>query len=457
VAPLVVREIPSAVANLGVSQVNPALIIARKRDGGRLPDVEFTEFVSGYARGEIADYQMAALAMAIYLRGLDAGETATLTRAMLESGTTLRWSASGPPRVDKHSTGGIGDKVSLVLAPLLACCGLWVPMISGRGLGPTGGTLDKLESIPGFRTDLSLPEIQRITADVGCVITGATSDLAPADRKLYALRDVTATVSSIPLITASIMSKKLAEGLTALVLDIKYGSGAFMKSLDDARQLARSLVDVGTEMGVDTRALITDMNQPLGRMVGNALEVDEAVATLEGHGPEDLVVLTLELGSELLEQTGRAADRALATQRLREKLVSGEALDRFRAMVSAQGGDLDAPRRRADRTEIRARAPGYVASINGQQLGQIVIELGGGRKQTTDSIDHSVGLEMAVRIGDRVEVDQPLAWLYAPPAAARAAAPQLEAAIGLGPQPPPTPRLIVERIAPSAGRAPEEP
>ncbi len=279
--------------------MNPSQIIARKRDGGTLSAAEIAYFIQGYARGTIPDYQMAALAMAIYWRGMDEAETAALTEQMLRSGEVLAGDDLSS-RVDKHSTGGIGDKCSLVLAPLLACCGLTVPMISGRGLGPTGGTLDKLESIPGFRTDLSAEEIRQVVDRVGCVITGATPNLVPADRKLYALRDVTATVASIPLITASIMSKKLAEGLSALVLDVKFGSGAFMKTRHSARTLAQSMVATGERMGVRTTALLTDMNQPTGRLAGNAVEVDEAIGCLSGQGPEDLQRLTFALAAEIL-------------------------------------------------------------------------------------------------------------------------------------------------------------
>ena len=269
--------------------MNASFLIAKKRDGGELSAEEIAWLVHGYVAGHVPDYQKAAWAMAVYLRGMTVAETAALTEAMLHSGRTLTWPAGGLPKVDKHSTGGIGDKVSLVLAPLLACCGVQVPMISGRGLGATGGTLDKLESIPGFRTDLSIDEMRRMLAEGGCFITGTTHDLVPADRKLYALRDVTGTVPSIPLITASIMSKKLAEGLDALVLDVKFGSGAFMKTLAEARQLAESLVATGKQMGVPTTALLTDMGQPLGRMAGNAVEVNETVTALQGNGPADLM------------------------------------------------------------------------------------------------------------------------------------------------------------------------
>ncbi|HQX54102.1 MAG TPA: thymidine phosphorylase, partial [Planctomycetaceae bacterium] len=273
----------------------PASLIAAKRDRQELRDEEIAFFVQGFADGSIPDYQMAAMAMAIYLNGMTPRETATLTFAMLSSGTRLVWPKDGRSRVDKHSTGGIGDKTSLILAPLLAECGLQIPMLSGRGLGATGGTLDKLEAIPGYRTDLALAEITQLTQSVGCVITGASAELAPADRKLYALRDVTATVPSIPLITASIMSKKLAESLDALVLDVKFGSGAFMKTREQATELAHSLVSTGQRMGVHTTALLTDMNQPLGRMCGNAVEVLESIDVLQGGGPDDVRQLTIEL------------------------------------------------------------------------------------------------------------------------------------------------------------------
>jgi pyrimidine-nucleoside phosphorylase len=394
--------------------MNPALIIAKKRDGLHLSDEEIAAFVGGYARGEIPDYQMAALAMAIFCRGMTPAETASLTVAMLASGKKLKRAASDRPRVDKHSTGGVGDKTSLILAPLLACCGLAVPMISGRGLGATGGTLDKLESIPGYRTDLSLSEIDEFVERIGCVITGASADIAPADKKLYALRDVTATVPSIPLITASIMSKKLAESLDALVLDVKFGSGAFMKSLDDARALARSLVETGQRMGVKTSALITDMNQPLGRMVGNLVEVREAVAALEGRGPADLWECTRELGAEALVLTGRATDADKARRKLEDEIQSGRALAKFREMVAAQGGDLDHPPSAGRSYNLISEHGGYVTSVNTEQLGVAIIEMGGGRKVMSDRVDHSVGLEMLVRIGDRLEKGQPMVHIIAP-------------------------------------------
>lgn len=395
--------------------MTPSTIIARKRDGHALTEAQVREFIQGYATDTIPDYQMSALAMAIYLQGMSTEETVALTDAMLCSGVQLSYPKQAPPRVDKHSTGGIGDKVSLILAPLLACCDLWVPMISGRGLGPTGGTLDKLESIPGFRVDLSLTEMLQALQTCGCVINGATEQLAPADRKLYALRDVTATVASIPLITASIMSKKLAEGLQALVLDVKCGSGAFMKTPEVAIELARSLVDVGQQMGVPTTALITDMNQPLGKMVGNALEVDESIDVLAGrkNAPSDLIELTLALGGQLLTDVKQVESRGEGIDLLKKHIASGAALERFTQLVNAQQGDLSAPRPRAPVTQILSPASGFITQIDSEQIGQAVILMGGGRKIVSDQIDPSVGLEMLVRLGDRVTQGQPLLNLFA--------------------------------------------
>ena len=296
--------------------MNPIQLIAKKRDAGELTAEEIAFLIDGHVHGRIPDYQMAALLVAMFVRGLNDAETAALTDSMLRSGVTLTWPETCLPRVDKHSTGGIGDKVSLPLAPLLACCDVCVPMLSGRGLGPTGGTLDKLESIAGFRTNLTLDEIHRLTQDVGCVITGTTPELVPADRQLYALRDVTATVPSVPLITASIMSKKLAEGLNALVLDVKFGRGAFMKTRTIARELAAGMVAVGQRMGVATTAILTDMNQPLGRMAGNAVEVEESLDCLRGSGPSDLRELVLELAEDVLVSANVAATRTAARAKL---------------------------------------------------------------------------------------------------------------------------------------------
>ncbi|HJQ79145.1 MAG TPA: thymidine phosphorylase [Lacipirellulaceae bacterium] len=427
--------------------MNVVHLISKKRDGGELTADEIGGLIGGYVSGDVPDYQMSAWAMAVYLRGMTVTETAALTEHMLHSGVTFQWPEGEIPKVDKHSTGGIGDKVSLPLAPLLACCDLQVPMISGRGLGATGGTLDKLDAIPGFRTNLTTEAMQSVCRRVGCVISGATADLVPADRKLYALRDVTGTVPSIPLITASIMSKKLAEGLDALVLDVKHGSGAFMKTLDQARQLAQSMVDTGCRMGVPTTALITDMNQPLGRMAGNAVEVNESIDALRGEGPRDLTEVTLELGAELLVLAKREATREAARVRLQKAIDSGAGLEKFREMIAAQGGDLDAPRPVASAQEVVSLQSGFVTAIDTEQLGRVIIELGGGRKQLGDKLDLSVGLEMLVRLGDQLDAGQPLVRVFAHADAAAGVRDDLLGAIRIGDnrvQPPP---LIVERIA----------
>jgi len=426
--------------------VNPTQIISSKRDGKVLSESEIRFFVRGFTDGSIPDYQMAALAMAIYLNDMTSGETAVLTREMLDSGKTLAWPTDAIPMVDKHSTGGIGDKVSLVLAPLLACCGVQVPMISGRGLGPTGGTLDKLESIPGFRTDLSLREMQAVADQVGCVINSASAELAPADRKLYALRDVTGTVPSIPLITASIMSKKLAEGLDALVLDVKCGSGAFMKTLDRAKALAKSLVRTGKDMNVKVSAMLTDMSQPLGRMVGNAVEVDESVSALQGEGPDDLIECTLALCGESLRLAGKVTSRAAGEAQIQVAIDSGAGLQKFREMVEAQGGDLDAPRPVASSTAINSQSSGFVIAIDTEAIGMAVIELGGGRKVKSDEIDHAVGLEMLVRLGDGVTVGQPLANLFARAGQVELAQSMIHGAISVAAEPVSSPPLILESV-----------
>jgi pyrimidine-nucleoside phosphorylase len=427
--------------------MNTVSLISKKRDGGELSADEIGSLINGYVRGDVADYQMSAWAMAVFLRGMTVAETAALTEHMLHSGVTFEWPAGESPKVDKHSTGGIGDKVSLPLAPLLASCDLQVPMISGRGLGATGGTLDKLEAIPGYRTNLSTAEFQQVCRDVGCVISGATADLVPADRKLYALRDVTGTVPSIPLITASIMSKKLAEGLDALVLDVKHGTGAFMKTLDNARALARSMVDTGKRMGVPTVALLTDMNQPLGRMAGNANEVNESVDALMGKGPADLMEVTLQLGAELLVLAKRESTTSAARERLEQVISSGAGLAKFREMVAAQNGNLDAPRPIAPTQEILSREAGYVSAIDTERLGYVVINLGGGRRQLGDVLDLGVGFEMLVRIGDRVDRGQPLAKLFAKPEAAAHVTRDFVAAVTISDAPVAAPPLIVERIA----------
>ena len=426
--------------------MNPVWTIAKKRDGRELTNEEIGHFISGYAAGSIPDYQMSAMAMAIYLQGMTTAEIASLTDHMLASGAVFQWPDGELPNVDKHSTGGIGDKVSLPLAAMLACCDLQVPMISGRGLGATGGTLDKLDSIPGFRTDLSMEEMLQVTKSVGCVISGATPDLVPADRKLYALRDVTATVPSIPLITGSIMSKKLAEGLDALVLDVKFGSGAFMKTAELARELAVSMVNTGKRMNVKTTALLTDMNQPLGRMVGNAVEVNESVDALEGRGPADLMEVTLALGAELLVSTGRADTLEAARSRLQQTIDDGSAREKFAEMVAAQGGDLEVPRSVAPASDVVATHSGYVTAIDAEQLGQAVIAMRGGRQQLGDELDLSTGFEILVRLGDQIEAGQPLARLFAPDSVAEVGRTKLLEAIQISEQPSAFGPLILERI-----------
>lgn len=424
--------------------MNPVQLIARKRDGDELSRDQIAFLIRGFVDNSIPEYQMSALAMAIFFQGMTRDETVNLTQEMLHSGVSLEWNAAASV-VDKHSTGGVGDKVSLILAPLLAACGLHVPMISGRGLGPTGGTLDKLESISGFRTDLSITELQSTTERVGCVITGTTADLAPADRRLYALRDVTATVPSIPLITASIMSKKLAESPDALVLDVKWGNGAFMKTREQATELAHSLVSVGKAMGIATTALLTDMNQPLGRMCGNAVEVNESLECLSGGGPDDLRRLTLALGAELLQSAGRAESPLEAEATLIDRLSSGTAFEVFCEMIRAQDGLLDQPRPIAAEHIVEAQQSGFVTAIDTEALGQAIIDLGGGRRQVSDAIDHSVGLEMQIRIGDHIRATEPLVRVFANRFAVSVKE-RIARAITIGDRQPATPRLIVDRI-----------
>ena len=391
--------------------MNVAEIITDKRDGKELSAEQLNALVQGYAKDEVPDYQMSAFAMAVYFQGMTHEEVVAFTTAMLDSGDRMSWSRN-KKRVDKHSTGGIGDKVSIPLTPILACCDLDVPMVSGRGLGTTGGTLDKLESIPGFRCEMSMDEFRSVVNSCGCAIVSASKNLAPADQKLYALRDVTGTVPSIPLITASILSKKMAEGLDALVLDVKWGSGAFMKTLEQAQELARSLVQTANGMGVKTTALITDMNQPLGRMIGNALEVDEAIAVLKGEGPEDVTELTIELGAELLVSAGKESNVEDGRKKIQQVISGGAPLQRLKELISAQGGDLNASRRLGFERDVQAADSGYVCRINTDRIGMAIIEMGGGRKQIGDQIDHSVGLEFLVRIGDKIEEGQPIAKLY---------------------------------------------
>lgn len=423
--------------------MNIAQIIAKKRDGGALSESEIHSLVSGYADEKVPDYQMSAFAMAVFFQGMTPGETANFTRCMIDSGERMKWPGA-KPSVDKHSTGGIGDKVSIPLAPLLACCGVEVPMISGRGLGATGGTLDKLESIKGYRCEISNDEFRSIVNWNGCSIASASSTLAPADKRLYALRDVTATVPSIPLITASILSKKVAEGIDALVLDVKWGSGAFMKTLPQARELAQSLVRVGNEMGVKTSAVITDMNQPLGIMIGNAVEVDESVDILMGKGPEDVTELTLELGSRLLVAAGVQTDNESARTQLEHRITTGEAMVKLEEMVKSHGGDLNQKRQIGYSHVVESNESGYLSRVNAERLGLAVIEMGGGRKQIGDQLDHSTGIEFLVRIGDKIEKGQPIANVFCDSKASQYAVELVGAAIGISDHSVDPPVLIVD-------------
>jgi len=397
----------------------PQWIIEKKRDGKAISEEEIRFFIKGYTEGTIPDYQMSALAMAIYFKGMTPGEVSVLVDAMMRSGDLVDTSSIPIPKADKHSTGGIGDKVSLVLAPLVACFDVAVPMISGRGLGITGGTLDKLESIPGYQAKISEKHFIDVIKKCGCSIIGQTDRLAPADKKLYALRDVTATVPSIPLITASIMCKKMAEGIDALVLDVKCGSGAFMKTIEDARSLANSMISVGKAMNKKVSAIITDMNQPLGQTAGNALEVIESVETLQGRGPADLVDLTIVFAEEMITLVHDIKDKEALRKELRQKLSNGEAFARFREMVILQHGDVkaidDVSRLPTAKIQEEYPAPydGFVSEVNADAVGRACIVLGAGRKKTEDPVDFAVGISDLVKIGDKVEKGQPLLMIHA--------------------------------------------
>lgn len=385
-------------------------LIKAKRDGRALDPADIRSFIDQYTRGDVTDYQMSAMCMAVFFKGLSAVELGAWTRAMLESGEVLDLSETPGIKVDKHSTGGVGDKVSLSLAPLAAACGVPVPMISGRGLGHTGGTLDKLESIPGFRVDLSVADYRRLVKEVGCCLIGQTATLAPADKKLYALRDVTATVDCIPLIASSIMSKKMAEGIDALVLDVKVGSGAFMKTLADARTLATTMIGIGKEMGKKVVALLTDMDQPLGRAIGNSLEVIEAVEMLRAKAPEDYTEITLALTAEMLVLGGKAANEAEARKLLQAVIANGAAEKKFCEIVAAQGGDPSAitdlsklPRAKKV-IPVRATREGLVTAIDSEALGLAAMALGAGRAKASDVIDPAVGFVLDRKVGDVVKV-----------------------------------------------------
>ncbi len=429
----------------------PQHVIASKRDGHALTSAELAAFVRGATHGSWADYQLSAMLMAIFWRGMDTDETAALTDAMMRSGIVADLSGVKQPKVDKHSTGGVGDKISLHLAPMVAACGVAVPMISGRGLGHTGGTLDKLESIPGFRVGLTLDEYRATVGKVGVALIGQTRELAPADKKLYALRDVTATVECIPLICASILSKKLAEGIDALVLDVKFGWGAFMKDRAKARELAQALVAVATRLGKPTRALLTAMDQPLGRAVGNTLEVAESLDCLRGRGPADTMEVTYALGEQMLLLTNAARTPAEARRKLEAGIASGAALAKFREIVVAQGGDprvVDDPARLPQaklRAVVEAKRGGHVSEVNALDIALAAMQLGAGRSRAEDPVDHAVGIGDLVKIGERVEAGATLATIHANDEAKLAEAKSIVAgAIAFSDMPVAAPKLIEE-------------
>ena len=428
-------------------------VILKKRGGGVLSREEIRYFVDGATAGTVPDYQTAALLMAVVIRGMTAQETAWLTEAMVASGVRLDLGEVDGVKVDKHSTGGVGDKTSLILAPVAAACGVPVPMMSGRGLGHTGGTLDKLESIPGFRVDLSLPEMKRVLARTRCVMIGQTAEIAPADKRLYALRDVTGTVESIPLISASIMSKKIAEGIDALVVDVKTGSGAFMKTEDESRRLAESLVAIGNASGVKTEAIISAMDAPLGCAVGNALEVIECLEVLKGRGPADLVDVSIELAARMLVLGKVAGDLADADRRAREAIRTGAALERFRQIVEAQSGD---PRVVDDysrlpqaphRNVVEAERGGYVTRLDAELIGRASNALGAGRDRVEDPVDPAVGISIRATVRDAVSPGDPLLELhYRDRARLETALALASQAIAIGDHQPPRTPLIVGEV-----------
>ena len=424
------------------------LLLDRKREGGELAPEEIRALIDAYTRGDVPDYQMAAFAMAVCCRGMTAAETHALTDAMQHSGECLTWPG---PSADKHSTGGIGDKLSLVIQPLAASCGLSVPSLAGRGLGLTGGTVDKLESIPGYNACLSLDDFRRVVASCGVSIAAQTAEIAPADKKLYALRDVTGTVPSIPLIVGSILSKKLAEGAGTLVFDVKCGSGAFMKTRADACALARALVDGAKAAGRKAAALVTAMDEPLGRTIGNALEVEEAIAVLKGaEGPSDVIDLSVELAARMVSlEKGVALDEARAA--CRANLANGAAYERFAEMVKLHGGDLEAfaARPRGETRVVASPRAGYVARVDAEGIAQAAFELGAGRAKADDAIDFAAGVTLAVSRGDRVEAGQPLAELAASDHPERFAAAErlVRDAVMFADEPPPPRPLILESLS----------
>jgi pyrimidine-nucleoside phosphorylase/thymidine phosphorylase len=433
-------------------------VIRKKRDGVELSRSEIESLVDAYTRDKIPDYQVSAWLMAVVLRGMTRAETAALTDAMLRSGEVLDLSSLAAKKVDKHSTGGVGDKTSLVLAPLAAAAGVAVPMISGRGLGHTGGTLDKLEAIPGFNVNLPVAEFRRVLETCGCAMVGQTAEIAPADRKLYALRDVTGTVESPYLICASIMSKKLAEGIDALVLDVKTGSGAFMKNEQDAAFLAELMVNTGERMGKKMVALITDMDQPLGNKIGNALEVVEVVEILRGGGPQDLQQLCIELAGWMLHLGGVAGSVALGKMQSEKLIASGKALEKFRQMVELQGGDVSAiddvanlPKAR-ETTTLSSSSSGYVASLQCEQIGTACVILGGGRERKEDAVDPAVGIVLHKKVGDAVSKGETLATVhYNKEGRAERAKQLLEESYRIADSPPKEKRPLIHRVMETSG------
>jgi pyrimidine-nucleoside phosphorylase len=433
--------------------LRPVEFLRHKRDGLEHSPQDVKAFVAAFVAGEVTDYQASAWLMAAFLNGLSRAETLALTHAMLHSGRVLTLPSVKGARVDKHSTGGVGDKISLCLAPLVAACGVSVPMISGRGLGHTGGTLDKLEAIPGFRVDLDAERFERIVREVGTCLIGQTAELAPADRRLYALRDVTATVECVPLIVASILSKKLAEGIDGLVLDVKCGGGAFMKDRKSARELARELVSVGKRAGKRVSALITDMSAPIGLTIGNALETREAIEVLKNGGPPDTRELTLELGAEMLVLGKRERTRERALPRLERALEDGTALAVFRKLVQRQGGDprvVDEPERLPRskvRRTVRSGRAGHVSAIDAHALGLLAIELGAGRTRADQRIDPAAGFELLATVGTKLSAGAPLVVIHAASEArARAVEERVRAAFTLSGRAPRRRKLVLERL-----------
>ena len=433
--------------------MHPYELIKRKRDGGLLEADEIAQFIAGYTEGIIPDYQMAAMCMSIFFNGLTDAELAAWAGAMLRSGEVIDLSDVPALKVDKHSTGGVGDKVSLSLAPLAAACGVPVPMISGRGLGHTGGTLDKLESIPGFRVDLGVERYRELVRTIGCCLIGQTSTVVPADKKLYALRDVTATVDCIPLIASSIMSKKLAEGIDALVLDVKVGSGAFMKTLDDARKLATTMVGIGREMGKKVVAIITDMEQPLGRAIGNSLEAIEAIDMLKGQAPADYTECTMKLTAKMLELGQAAKDETEARARLQAVIDDGSALKKFAQIIEAQGGnpavlyDYSVFPTARQVVPIPSPVSGYITAIDTEKVGMAAVALGAGRERVDSIIDPAVGFVLEKKVGDKVEKGEPLAMMHINDAARAATIiDRFQSACAFGDEAPAPRPLIIETI-----------